>query len=62
MDNRNLRDEQVAMLYEAIALIDEALPHLDHEISSLLIKTLHDARAKINAVATGERADLGPTV
>lgn len=66
MDNRNLSLEQRAALDEAITLIDGVIERVDVFLTGPLVKhrhevvdQLHNARNKVNAVATGERAELG---
>jgi len=60
VDNTNLRQEQLDELNASIMMIDEVLQHIDSKIYSHVVKKLHDARNKINGVATLERAELGP--
>ena len=68
MDSRNLNKEQKDALDEAIRLIDGVLDQIDiffagdgHVAASKsqIISQLHDARNRVNAVATGERMELG---
>jgi hypothetical protein len=62
VDNQNLRKEQLDALNDSINMIDEVLQHIDSKIFSHVVKKLTDARNQVNAVATGERLELGPKV
>jgi hypothetical protein len=62
VDNRNLTKEQLTALDESIRMIDEVLSHIDSKSYPEAVKTLHNARNKVNAVATGERTELGQMI
>ena len=55
MDNRNLREEQITALNDAIELIDEAATLLQNGDMRRTNDKLHDARQKVNLVRAGDR-------
>jgi len=60
MDNRNLREEQIMALADAIELIDEAATLLQGGDTRRTNEKLHDARQKVNLVRAGDRnAQMG---
>ena len=60
MNNRNLTDEQRNALNDALAMIDGVIDVV--KTTPELLRGLHEARNKVNAVAKGERTELGPAV